>query len=271
MHPSAARPAPDTYPILTSTAPAIQAMYRVETETVPSRVASSPKTAAARQGTLFAEEPPPRTPRVIRFEEIAPPGHLLPPPRRHGPDRTTRTVRRDSVELQRRLDFQTVASQTHGRTFSNSTMYGNHAVATPLHRVWAAVADYSLIGVAMAIFFAVFYLAGGEIVLNKVTTPVYCAVPLIITFLYRALYCLGRGDTSGTQWLGLRVIDFDGKTPTRNQRWNRSFAGVLSLVSGGLGLLWALTDEEQLTWHDHISKTFPTPDLTRLASVMRKR
>jgi hypothetical protein len=23
-------------------------------------------------------------------------------------------------------------------------------------------------------------------------------------------------------------------------------------------LLWALADEEKLTWHDHMSKTFPT-------------
>src|SRR6202041_3046551 len=36
------------------------------------------------------------------------------------------------------------------------------------------------------------------------------------------------------------------------------FLGVFFL-SGGLGLVWALVDEENLTWHDHISKTFPTP------------
>jgi hypothetical protein len=36
-------------------------------------------------------------------------------------------------------------------------------------------------------------------------------------------------------------------------------SGFLSLAAGGLGLLWALVDEETLTWHDHISKTFPTP------------
>jgi len=25
------------------------------------------------------------------------------------------------------------------------------------------------------------------------------------------------------------------------------------------GLLWSLADEESLAWHDHISRTFPTP------------
>jgi len=28
---------------------------------------------------------------------------------------------------------------------------------------------------------------------------------------------------------------------------------VLSMASAGLGLVWALVDEENLTWHDHIS------------------
>jgi hypothetical protein len=37
------------------------------------------------------------------------------------------------------------------------------------------------------------------------------------------------------------------------------FGSFLSYTVGGLGLVWALVDEEQLAWHDHISKTFPTP------------
>lgn len=271
LHASVARSAPDTYPILTSTAPAIQVAQRVETETASYRVVSPPRTPAMRQAALFPAEAPARASRVIRFEEIAPPGHLLPPPKKRPADWATKTSRRNGAVLQQRLDFQTVASQTHNRTFSESTMHGSHPVAAPMHRFCAAVADYSLVGVAMAIFFGIFYLAGGEIVLNKITTPFYCAVPLIITFLYRALYCLGRGDTSGTQWLGLRIVDFDGKVPTRGQRWSRCFASSLSIVSAGLGLVWALTDEERLTWHDHISKTFPTLDLTRLSSVARRR
>jgi hypothetical protein len=54
-------------------------------------------------------------------------------------------------------------------------------------------------------------------------------------------------------------VDFDGRRPDREQRGVRQVAGLLSLLSAGLGLVWALVDEEKLTWHDHISKTFPTP------------
>jgi hypothetical protein len=33
----------------------------------------------------------------------------------------------------------------------------------------------------------------------------------------------------------------------------------VSFIAAGIGLLWALVDEERLTWHDYMSKTFPTP------------
>jgi hypothetical protein len=40
---------------------------------------------------------------------------------------------------------------------------------------------------------------------------------------------------------------------------HRLASGALSFCAAGLGFLWALVDEETLTWHDHISRTFPTP------------
>jgi uncharacterized RDD family membrane protein YckC len=60
------------------------------------------------------------------------------------------------------------------------------------------------------------------------------------------------------RFAGLRLVDFDGRKPHRDARLLRQAAGFLSLCSLGLGLVWALVDEESLTWHDHISKTFPT-------------
>ena len=61
------------------------------------------------------------------------------------------------------------------------------------------------------------------------------------------------------RWTSLALINFDGQAPTRKQRLARTASGFLSLAAGGLGLVWSLVDEETLTWHDHISKTFLTP------------
>ena len=72
------------------------------------------------------------------------------------------------------------------------------------------------------------------------------------------LFCIGNGDTPGMQLLGLQLVNFDGHEPTRKQRVYRLLGGLVSAVAAGLGLIWALVDEERLAWHDHMSKTFPT-------------
>jgi len=60
-------------------------------------------------------------------------------------------------------------------------------------------------------------------------------------------------------WTQLRLLNFDGHIPDRDERVQRMFGSFLSYTVGGLGMVWALVDEEKLAWHDHISKTFPTP------------
>jgi hypothetical protein len=41
-------------------------------------------------------------------------------------------------------------------------------------------------------------------------------------------------------------------------------------VSTIIGLLWSLVDEESLTWQDHISRTFPTPEESGKDTLRRK-
>jgi hypothetical protein len=64
-------------------------------------------------------------------------------------------------------------------------------------------------------------------------------------------------------WTQLQLVNFDGRRPERDQRLERLFASCLSVAAAFLGIIWALVDEECLTWHDHISKTFPTADIPR--------
>ena len=57
------------------------------------------------------------------------------------------------------------------------------------------------------------------------------------------------------------MLHFTGARRT-GRRGAAGFASLLSLLPGGIGYLWALMDEERLTFHDHISETFLTPDPT---------
>jgi hypothetical protein len=52
------------------------------------------------------------------------------------------------------------------------------------------------------------------------------------------------------------LITFDGGPARRQARRGRSVAMALSTLSLGLGLVWALLDEDTLCWHDRITRTY---------------
>ncbi len=61
-------------------------------------------------------------------------------------------------------------------------------------------------------------------------------------------------------WLGLSILNLDGELPRASQRRSRAFGTLLSLAALGIGFVWAAADEQGLTWHDRISKTFISQD-----------
>ena len=131
-------------------------------------------------------------------------------------------------------------------------------VAAPVHRMIAAAVDSSLVLLSMGFFLGVFFLMDGELPMNAQALPILGGVLAVLSLFYRSLWLIANADTPGMRFAGLRTVDFDGRRPDREQRAVRQLTSILSLVSAGLGLIWALVDEESLTWHDRISKTFPT-------------
>ena len=206
------------------------------------------------QPSLFTSR---ELPRVVPFETIAPESVEAPPIKAPQPDRRPR--RRKIVPGQQSLEFAPVAGSARYARASEGVIYCDAPVAIPAHRSIAAALDASVVLIGVGLFGVVFYLAGGQVTLNAKTIPLFLGVIGAILIFYRLLWCLGRGDTPGMKWTHLRLVNFDGQKPNRRQRFFRLCSGALSLFAAGIGLLWALVDEETLTWHDHISKTFPTP------------
>jgi uncharacterized RDD family membrane protein YckC len=209
---------------------------------------SAPRRALAYQPSLFTSR---ELPLVVQFETIAP--HLVPSPARKQHTGQPRPRRRKVLPGQQAIEF------THAAKPANPAIYGDARVAIPAHRAMAAALDASMMLMAVGIVGIVFKLAGGVFVLNAKTVPMFLGVAVGVAIFYRLLWCLANGDTIGQKWARLRLVNFDGLRPTRSQRLARAASGFLSLMAGGIGLLWGLVDEETLTWHDHISKTFPTP------------
>ena len=206
------------------------------------------------QPSLFA------SPRVVSFESFAPEAVEPGPKKAYRPRPKARKILPGQQSFSFDATMQMDAPGYHGPTAPlEPAIVCDAPVALPAHRMIAAAFDISIVIIAVSLFFSVFHFAGGTIILNKHTLPLLAGVGTVFFLLYKIMWCLADGDTAGMRWAHLRLVDFDGQPPEREQRLYRMASGFLSLLAAGLGLLWALVDEESLTWHDHMSKTFPTP------------
>lgn len=252
-----ARISPASYPIAaTATAPAID----FEAEETP--LASN---ATAGQQPLFLAQT--ADPRVIPFDSLTSPAERHAIRQRAAESerpaavksakvesKRTRAKRHDAVD-QALLDFQ--SGEQVART-PGSVPICDAPVATAAVRVQAALWDAlfmlgaALPGVAMFIY------AGGRLTLDKHVLPFLAAALLTVPLFYKLLWAFAGRDTPGTTVAGLELVDFDGKRPSKERRYVRLFGSALSLLAAAIGMAWALIDEDKLTWHDHMSGTFPT-------------
>jgi uncharacterized RDD family membrane protein YckC len=216
---------------------------------------SAPRRPITYQPSLFTSR---ELPMVVRFETIAP-DTVRPSPRKAQPS-APRQRRRKVIPGQQALEFTNQFKRpARSAKSADGVIYCDAPVAIPVHRAMGVAVDASIVAIALGVFGIVFRVAGGAFVLNAKTAPMFLGVVAGVAIFYRLLWCFANGDTAGQKWTRLRLVNFDGQAPTRRQRLCRMASGFLSLMAGGIGLLWGLVDEETLTWHDHISKTFPTP------------
>jgi uncharacterized RDD family membrane protein YckC len=203
---------------------------------------STPRQQPTYQGSLFGPQEVTSAP-VRRAERSTQPA-----PR----------VKRDKT-AQQQLNFDETRNEGSRtlRTSVEAAIYCNATAAPAPLRVAACLADLFIGATAVGLLLATINYSGQGIAVGGLPPLVYLAGVASVALLYRVLFCMGNGDTPGTRWAGLRVLNFDGRRPTRQQRFYRLAGGIISVIASGLGVIWALFDEEKLTWHDHMSKTFP--------------
>jgi uncharacterized RDD family membrane protein YckC len=174
-------------------------------------------------------------------------------------------------EVQTGLDFLVPLPQGPRtlKTQVEAVIYCDADVATPKHRAIAAAVDGGMIFIGFGLFLFTFHLMGGMFRFNRQTVPFFLGALSTLVMFYGILWIWAGRETAGMRWTGLRIIDFDGFPAERRDRVLRSIGSCLSFCAGGIGLLWALVDEERLTWHDHMSKTFPTVEESN-SSFFRK-
>ena len=81
-------------------------------------------------------------------------------------------------------------------------------------------------------------------------------VLLAIGAAYHACFMTVARATPGMRYAGIELNTFAGYTTTRAQRWGRLMALPLSVLPLGLGVVWALFEDDHMTWHDRLSRTY---------------
>ncbi|MBV9501093.1 MAG: RDD family protein [Acidobacteriaceae bacterium] len=260
---SPSRISAQTYPIAaTASAPAYD--FPPEADTTPtSEPAPVPQTA---QQPLFVAV---QEPRVIPFDSLTTPAERESIRARAAEASRPAPVRNAKVELrhargkrcqakeQRRLDFfghQEVLTQPQSHIICDAP------VAPPALRVEAALVDTLIMACGcLFILASYFYEAGHMLPLPaKHVLPFLLAALATVPLFYKLLWTFAGLDSIGMRAVGLRLVDFDGNPPSQERRYYRAFGGIISVLAAGVGLIWALVDEDGLTWHDHMSTTFPT-------------
>jgi uncharacterized RDD family membrane protein YckC/ribosomal protein L40E len=133
---------------------------------------------------------------------------------------------------------------------------GLYPVAPLASRRIAGVIDAVCLLFACGAFVALFSSLSGQFTLSKMSAAVYVAIFAVVYLQYFALFTVFGGTTPGMMCRGLQVVSFTGEAPTARQMLLRSGGYLLSAGTCFMGFLWAMWDEDELTWHDRFSRTY---------------
>ncbi len=174
--------------------------------------------------------------------------------------RTRKSAPSSAPDVQGTLDFipGVPLKARRLKTDVDAQVFCDQPVATPTHRAVASAIDAAVILIGFGVLLGIFSLLGGSFGDGRMLWIGMGAAFTLVTMLYGLIWAIAGRETAGMRFTDLQLITFDGFPLDSRSRALRFASAWLSFCSGGLGLLWAVADEENLTWHDHISKTFPT-------------
>jgi uncharacterized RDD family membrane protein YckC len=230
--------------------------------------------AAPTQQVLFATDVP--NPRIIPFDSLT----------ANAARRSSRTIgtemgkdsngseisrpaplTAEKVQVRRPRNLKpSQSNQRHLELFGNEevlsqpepTFICDTPVAPVMLRVRAGLIDTLLMVAGCVVAAAIFRLCvGADFVFDKRTISFLAGALITIPLFYRFLWAFAGMDSVGMRLSGLRLVDFDGNPPSQERRYHRILGSLLSVLAAGMGLIWSFVDQYHLSWHDHISSTFP--------------
>lgn len=129
-------------------------------------------------------------------------------------------------------------------------------VAPIADRLMAALVDTALVLFAFLLFVLVFVACTPHPPVGKHAIVAAAATLVGFTLLYQWLFFTFAETTPGMRYARIALCTFDDENPDRKSLQRRVGACCLAALPLGLGLLWALLDNDRLGWHDRMTRTY---------------
>lgn len=177
-----------------------------------------------------------------------------------------------SIQLDARPNAQESAERSLGRQPARKSGTDGERIAhkpsspllemLPLHvapmedRLMAGIVDAALVLIAFMLFVLVFVACTAHPPSGK---PAMASAGILLAAffaLYQWLFFTFAEGTPGMRYAKIALCTFDDENPTRRTMRSRVAALMLSALPLGLGFLWAIFDDDRMTWHDRITRTY---------------
>ena len=128
--------------------------------------------------------------------------------------------------------------------------------ATIEDRLMASAVDFALIGVGFLLFVFCFAAVASHVPSGVSGLLAAGAAFAGVYLAYHWLFMSYRGGTPGMRYAEIALCTFDDDNPTRKALRARIWATLIAALPLGLGLVWAMFDEDSVGWHDRMTRTY---------------
>jgi uncharacterized RDD family membrane protein YckC len=123
-------------------------------------------------------------------------------------------------------------------------------------RVMAFAVDFAAVTAGFMGFLVVFVASTPHLPTGLTAAALAGVVYVALWVLYQMLFFSLSGATAGMMYAHIALCTFDDQNPTRSALQRRLAAWWVSLLPLGIGFLWCFVDEDNLCWHDRITRTY---------------
>jgi uncharacterized RDD family membrane protein YckC len=123
-------------------------------------------------------------------------------------------------------------------------------------RVMAFAVDFAAVTAGFMGFLVVFVASTPHLPTGLAAAALAGVVYVALWVLYQMLFFSLSGATAGMLYAHIALCTFDDQNPTRPALQRRLAAWWVSLLPLGIGFLWCFVDEDNLCWHDRITRTY---------------